>query len=680
MDALKDKSYEAAVFCFSAVSSWSSCRRILTPIQAVHQGYEHPCHIVQASRPAFTSIILQRRAYALYKAKQLEDALSDISIAIRAIARIKEPFMHYLAADIHVAMGSYDKALKSYKDGVDLAVKARTPAHRRQTPEEQANYAALKQLATKKTVDPGPLSDPFEHLPMDMIELVIKHGLCDDQYFALKCSWVSQGWRATINGMPSLWRTYIYNPGAKATSKAKIQAWAEHAGNRFNEIQLVDVDSKTAMKQINTTWKPFLENLDTLTLRGTTTRKRSAVDALAELSGKYQIRTLDVRGLGFQGDCYESLGLGLLSANNQETIETIRIAGIDLRSIKFEKVAFVERSEDDLAYGALRNLTVSGCALLNGGNPTQEIEKARRQPQMDPLHQVLRQAVNLEHLDFSCAIEDSDTFYAYDRPLIDLDQLQSLRIPPPVVWTIDIKTPEVRHLAFDLRQSVDRAKHVTSRAGTLERGLIPDLASFAVTGIDLGKLVTVELVINGSDTKERLGEWLRGMKNVEKLVVRSPKLSSGTVSQLSPWYSDAESKLEEIEVGLDASNTANRTLIAMFQEDVELCPKLKELHLTNMHVPETLLLALLHDRRHSKIASEITTLSLVHCTYLSTSANHQLDREIPSYSNIEHGGISRLNWKQLCDRWEVDVHASAKGGMELSKDRDSVHMEDVKPT
>lgn len=586
--------------------------------------------------------------------------------------------MHYLAADIHVAMRSFDKALKSYKDGVDLAVKARKASQRRQTTEEQANLATLKSLATKKPVG-GDLVDPLDRLPSDIIELVIKHGLPGDQYFALRCSWVSQAWRVTIQGMPSLWRSYTYNPGAK-TSKEKRQAWAGHAGNRFNEIQLVDVDSKTAMKQINTTWKPFLGTMQTLTLRGTTTRKNSAIEALAVHSGTYSIRTLDVQGLGLRGDSYNDLDLGLLSTSNKETIEDIRVAAVDFRGSK--SASLIERSKEDLAYGALRSLTITGCGISNGGDPIKELDTARRQQQIDPLHRLLHQAVNLQRLEFSCAVEDSDTYNAYERPLIPLEQLRELRIPPPAVWTIDVKAPQVQHFAFDLRHTVDRARHVINKDGT-SRGLIPDLAAFAVTEIDLGKLVTVELVINGCDTKEQLEEWLRGMRNVEKLAIRSPKLSSGTLSQLSPFYSASESKLEEVEVGSNPENTANRTLIAMLQEDVGLCPRLKELHLTNIYTPEAPLLALIHDRRNSKIASEISTLSLVHCTHLSASANRRLDREVASYLNVENAGISRLNWKQVCDLWEVDVQASVKGGAATVFDAPMKElkpkMEDLKP-
>ena len=656
---ISERKYEAAVYCFSEVSfQLFPTRHLLILFQAATEGYENPCQIVQASRTEFTSMILHRRAYALYKSGQLEDALSDISVAMRAIARSKDPAIHYLATDIYLKMGSYAKALKMYKDGLEIELKGRQPSERRYTAEERDRLALLQQITTKPTIS-GTLADPFAHFPTDIIEQVMKQGLREDPYFALRCSWVSQAWRTTIHDMPSLWRTYTYNPAAK-TSKEKRQAWARYADNRFNEIQLVDVDSKTAMKQINATWKPFLKSVQMLTLRGTTTRKTSAIKQLAVHSGTYSIRTLDVHGLGLRGDTYESLDLGLLSESNKATIEDIWIEAIDLRGSKIDPV------EDELAYGALLRLTVMGCGISNGGDPTQEINTARQKPQTDPLHRLLRQAVNLEQLHFSCLVEDSEIFNAYDRPLILLDHLRNLRMPPPAVWTIDIKTPHVQHLAFDLRQSVDRGKHVIRGSG----GLIPDLGSFSATGIDFGKLLSLELMLNGGDTKERLEAWLRGATNLAKLVIRSPKLSNGTLSQLSPFYSPSESKLEEVEV-IDPANTANRTLISMLQ-DVGLCPRLQELHLTNVYVPEDLLLALVEDRRNSKIASEIRTLSLVRCTYLSSSANRQLARDVACYSNVEHRGISRLNWKQVCDRWEVKVQID-KGemGCEL--------VEDVKP-
>jgi hypothetical protein len=624
--------------------------------------------IVQASRPVFTTMIHHRRAFALFKLASLEDALSDVNLAIRATARIKAPDMHYLKTDIQLGMGDYAGAMKAYQEGLAVVVKGRTANKRRMTKCEEEMVERLTVLVPKRLVGQGTLIDPIV-LPMDVVELIMQHGITNDEYFALKASWVSQTWRTAIHDMPSLWRTYTYNPAAKQTSADKRKAWAAHAGNRFHEVRLVDVDSVTAMKKVNASWKPVLKDLQTLTLRGTTTRKEEVVEQLGKAhKGTYMLKRLNVEPFLQSSVTCNELDLGLLSDDNRAVVDAISIQGISFQDGGAEETAKGDMVEAE--YAALRELHITKCYFnqVHEGNwaPTPV-----GQPQTDPLHQVLRTALNLEVLQFSSSYLLFGRFTTYDRPLTDLEHLHTLRIPPPSLWTIDIKTPQVRHLAFDLMQSVDRSRHVVAdQAATTNRGLIPELGSFAATGIDVSRLVTVELVINGSDTKERIHAWLGRMENVEKLVIRSPKLSGGTMSQLSPYYSPTESRLEEVSVGSDQVTTANRSFVTLLQEDTRLCPKLKELHLTNIYSPEAPLLKWIQDRKRYEDVADIQTLSLVHCTFITSIANRQLHQEIPQYSNVEYAGISRLGWKELCENWDEDVKSYIK--VDLAKGYDAV--------
>lgn len=624
--------------------------------------------IVQASRPVFTTMIHHRRAYALFKLGSLEDALSDVNLAIRATSRIKEPGMHYLKTDIQLAMGDYAGAMKAYQEGLAVVVKGRTANKRRMTKCEGEMVERLTVLVPKRLVAEGKLIDPIV-LPMDVVELIMQHGITNDEYFALKASWVSQTWRTAIHDMPSLWRTYTYNPAAKQTSTDKRKAWTTHAGNRFHEVRLVDVDSVTAMKKVNASWKPVLKDLQTLTLRGTTTRKEEVVEQLGKAhKGTYMLKRLNVEPFLQSNATCNELDLGLLSGDNRAVVDAISIQGISFQDGGAEETAKGDMVEAE--YAALRELHITKCYFnqVHEGNwaPTPV-----GQPQTDPLHQVLRTALNLEVLQFSSSYLLFGRFTTYDRPLTDLEHLHTLRIPPPSLWTIDIKTPQVRHLAIDLMQSVDRSRHVVAdQATTTNRGLIPELGSFAATVIDVSRLITVELVINGSDTEERIHAWLDRMKNVEKLVIRSPKLSGGTMSQLSPYYSPTESRLEEVSVGSDQVTTANRSFVTLLQEDTRLCPKLKELHLTNIYSPEAPLLKWIQDRKRYEDVADIQTLSLVHCTFITSIANRQLHQEIPQYSNVEYAGISRLGWKELCENWDEDVKSYIK--VDVAKGYDAV--------
>jgi hypothetical protein len=613
--------------------------------------------IVQASRPVFTAMIHHRRAYALFKHGSLDDALSDVNLAIRATARIKEPDMHYLKTDIQLAMGDYAGAVKTYEEAVAIAVKARPLNKRWSTKLEEEMIRVLQSLVPKASIFQGKAMDPVD-LPNEIFELVLQHGLATDEYFALRASWVSRTWRTTIHSTSSLWRTYTYNPGAKQTTTDKRKAWTSYAGNRFNEIRLVDVDSVTAMKKINNAWKPVLKDLKTLTLRGTTMRRDDAVKQLGRAHAEtYTLKRLNVEPFSQSDYTSNELDLGLLSKDNRASIESISVRGITFSPVLSENGS-VETL--DAEYTSLRELSLGKCYFAQVHSYNWDPTPAGK-PQTDPLHQVLRTAVNLEILDFSSPYLLFGHYTTLDRPLVELEHLHTLRIPPPSLWTIDIKTPRLRHLAFDLMQSVDRSRHmVAEKAATYDRGLVPSLETIAAMEIDVAKLVTVELVINGSDSQERIHSWLRAMSDVENLIIRSPRLSSGTISQLSPYYSPTESKLEEVSAGLDPATTANRSVIMLLQQDAGLCPKLKELRLVNIYTPETTLLDWIQDRKRRQDVAEIQMLSLAHCTYISSTANRQLGREVPEYSNVEHGGISRLGWKELCENWDEDVKNPGK--------------------
>lgn len=586
-------------------------------------------------------------------------------MVIRLVARIKEPDVYLLATDIQLALKEYDGAQKSCEEAFKISLKTRTASKKILTDVELKITRVMDQLTSREEEYKGIRLDPIQHLSMDIVELVMQHGLSGDDYFALKCTWVSQSWRQTLQNMPSLWHVYTYNAGATRTAQPKRQAWAQHADNHFREIRLLHADTKTAMNKINNTWKPYLKSMDTLKLEGTTMNNPDVVQHFAQLHSKsYNVTSLYLHSFNRQKFRKAELDLGLLTSENRATIRELHLSGVSFNS--YEPPT---EEADASEWTALRHLSLTQCLIIPSrkkvatGN-SHEIEHVAQQ---DQLHSVLRRALNLENLVvavnvlmISSAVSHPTT---YSQSMTVLGHLHTLRIPPPCFWSIDIITPNVRHLAFTFGHNPIRTRF-SQQDRSLQSGLVPLLTSFAPTGIDVGKLVSVEFMINGGDTKDTLLDWLQGMKNVQKLTVVSVKLSSGTASQLSPHFSLEESKLEELNVGSDQANTANRHLISLLSEDPSLCPKLQELHLADMYTPEEPLLAWIQARKSGgNPVSAITTLSLKHCTYISSFGNQRLRVYVPSYENVELGGISRLDWKGLCDNWNMAVANSAIEGL-----------------
>ncbi|KAJ9094656.1 hypothetical protein QFC19_007869, partial [Naganishia cerealis] len=266
--------------------------------QAVSKAYRMPS-IDNHRRSLLIAGIIQRRGFALYKLHRFEDALSDIVIAIRMIVRITEPDLYLLAADIQLAMGNQTGALKSCEEALQFSLKARPPSKRKVLIEaEEQIMGIIEQLKPREKKYEGARLDPVAHLPLDIIELVMQHGLSSDQYFALKCTWVSRSWKQTLESVSSIWKTYTYNAGAARTAIQKRKAWAQNAGHRFNEIRLLHVDTKTAVKSINSTWKSYFRGLQTLKLEGTTMNNLDVIRQFGQShSASYDIKTLHLHSL-----------------------------------------------------------------------------------------------------------------------------------------------------------------------------------------------------------------------------------------------------------------------------------------------------------------------------------------------------------------------------------------------
>ncbi|KAJ9106425.1 hypothetical protein QFC21_001571 [Naganishia friedmannii] len=445
--------------------------------------------------------------------------------------------------------------------------------------------------------------------------------------------------------MPSVWHVYTYNAGATRTALPKRQAWAQNADNHFREIRLLHVDTKTAINKINKSWKPYLKSMDTLRLEGTTMNNPHVVQHFAKAHSKsYNVKSLHLHSFSHQRFSNAELDLGLLTPDNRATVRELHLAGIYLDP--YEPLA---DEADASGWTALRQLSLTQCLILPSKQKIAkgDLEDIEQLVQQDHLHSVLRRALNLEKLVVALnvlMISSTCSYPAtYSRDMTVLEHVHTLRIPPPCFWSLHIATPNVRHLAFTFGHNPIRTRS-SAQDHSQQSGLVPSLSSFTPTGIDVGKLVSVEFMINGGDTKDNLLNWLKGMKNVERMTVVSVKLSN------------EESRLEEMNVGSDPANTANRYLVALLRDNPLLCLKLQELHLADMYTPEEPLLAWVLARKsgHHPV-SAVTTLALKHCTYISSSGNQHLRKHLPSYDNVELGGISRIDWKGLCDEWDKSV-------------------------
>ncbi|KAJ9124391.1 hypothetical protein QFC22_001191 [Naganishia vaughanmartiniae] len=612
--------------------------------------------------------MLKRRSFALYKLGRYEDALSDIDIAIRILLPgRKDAQMHLLVTDIKLATGDYTGALESCQQGLRIALKKRKAAKRHPTETEREVLRIFEQLIVQVTESDESRHDPFESLPADVIEIVMQHGLDHDEHFALGCTWLSSLWRQTLESMPSIWRAYTYDSAAIDTLDEKREAWARNGKNRFNEITLRNVDTYSALMDIDATCVPHFPNMHTLKLAGTTLSDLNVVRYIGEsLSSSYNVKALHLQSFHSHRIRGHELDLGLITSENRATLQELHLSGIHFYAYHAPKDESMQS-----ACAALRILSLHNCRITPDytAGTNERTRNVEHRAQQDHVHHTLRRARNLETL--AIALNPSllgSSLYRYSatfsREMKLLPHLHTLRIPPPCVWSIDISTPRVRHLAFTfegdpIRTSRDEPgrDNGQDRYDLMRNGLVPSLDSFAPTGIDVGRLVTVELMINGGDTEDILLEWLRKMESVERLSVVSAKLLSGTASQLSLKFAPKMSRLRECQVGPNPAKTANRSLIKLLNDNPLMCPKLRELSLSDVRTPEAPLLAWIRARKEGDIAvSPISTLSLTHCTFISSASKQLLQQEVVAVHIVEPKDITRLNWQELCENWDKSLY------------------------
>ncbi|KAJ9106416.1 hypothetical protein QFC21_001562 [Naganishia friedmannii] len=666
LEALRDSSYADAVESFS--KALSEAYGASSFLDSVIRYFDW--------REIFAGI-LNRRAYALYKLDRFEDALSDINMTCESEVHIKRPETHLLTADIMLELQRYESALDSLGKAFQILLERRPALKRWLTDAEKQIVQVLENLAGEDDEYVGQRLDPMERLPEDIIELIMKHGLDSDEYFALRCTWVSSTWRQTLEALASIWRVYTYNTEAFRTGAEKRKAWARNAGNRFNEIRLVNVNILAALKCINNTWKPLLQNMQILKLQGSTMNNIRVIQRFAQLSSaSYNVKALHLESK-HDGQLATELDSGLLTPDNRTTIEEIHLLNLDLVTDEASAA-----NDGAGAYTTLRSLSLIQCRIIPRRSSVDVVSTnvIERSTQQDILHVAMRQASQLETLRVTTSSPEGEVLERFKvwphprtfaREMMLLSQLRILRIPPPSFWAFDIITPLVRHLAFVL-SGIGYLGLEMTQGDWARNGTIPDLTSFAITGIKVDKLVSLELMLNGGDTGESLLEWLKVMECVEKLTIVSVQLWKSSPFEMSPGYSATKSKLGESYLGPDPDNTANRNLIKLLHKDPLLCPRLRNLHLSNMHTPEAPLLAWIIARKAGDMAvSPIDTLELKQCTFISESSNQLLRQELPTFEIVNPRHITRLGWKELCDNWDKSVNMDHFGEWYASSSPDS---------
>lgn len=329
----------------------------------------------------------------------------------------------------------------------------------------------------------------------------------------------------------------------------------------------------------------------------------------------------------------ERLTCGFVGSAAGETLESLKIS-----SVKYQRVRYPYQARTYIdRFPALKVLDFENCYMDYSYTPRQ-LSGAEMDYQRDPLHDLLRGANQLKSLKISLSTgRPTDTPDPVPRPRlfkkVEMPHLVSAELPPPAVWSIDIRAPVLDTLIFKKDSYGHREHHETP--------WIPELQDAPVPFESLARLQAVQLACTHHDDISRLKAWLSQLDGVTSLTLRN--------SVYDRWYPESE-PLDVNDVA-DGEREGGATepgdvrasirLSQLLADSPELCPSMTELTLESCFTNGKSLVDFVRKRKILKDCAEIQRLNMIYCTHLSQKASNALKTEVP---------IVRLsNGRSKCD-------------------------------
>lgn len=343
----------------------------------------------------------------------------------------------------------------------------------------------------------------------------------------------------------------------------KRETWMQRSGNRVTGLNIREL-SLTGVSQLPKWYTASLESVKTfnLTLKGP--------DVMVRLKKTHGWRFDSLEQLTIHGG-YVSSGRNTGLHQLPDELHCGVAGSTNLKSLKVSHMAFSgpkyetpHRLSDPAfgnyvtAYPNLQRLVIDYCPIPNTYNRAfcSESENGTKY-RVDPLHKMLRGAGNLEYLDAMPYTETLDD----RRPTpgmgkrVTVSKLKYARIPPPMLWCIDISAPSLETLVF--------AIPIGPAFETAEVELLPRLIHAPVPDDAFSSLTFVELVLGELDTVSRLDELAFPVDNVTTLVLRNTAPYPG--------------RMPVSEMQSTPSSKAYMAVTQLLADRPHLCPQLKDL-------------------------------------------------------------------------------------------------------
>lgn len=480
---------------------------------------------------------------------------------------------------------------------------------------ERASYVAKLERLREQASDVKNnvyKEDPLDKLPPEIVINIIQLGLEEDPLFALKCSWVNQRWRNTINhNCPELWRKWTLSDEELGSPhmEARRRHWLIHAGGEFDVVSLQALSSLSINRlptdiafEADKRLEVKVQNMDLL---DSFVRKNQGDAGFSICIESLRLDVGRVRQVDGGSRYRERQSPSdVLTCNlpvYRGTLRSLELLNIGFSSYYLNTYSPVEIQQPDiLSYPALKHLYLENCLLPDVFAET-GVDSGTGpglQYQADALHNTLRGARLLENLEVVVSWYNRRAPDSGLNVVILLEELHTAILPPTSVWSIDIVGRNLKSLAFRLLKTngkyspaaIDQDDHTE---------LIPDPDDTVITVSSMALLETVELLSSPADDISKLRAWICRLPNVSKLVIRDIEQFPYPEPYGKAWY--------------PANRVSNRAL-QLLSDNPDWCPALTTLHFESCFTPGRSLVEWIRQRKQSTTCTTIKKLILEGCT------------------------------------------------------------------
>lgn len=525
--------------------------------------------------------------------------MKDCKDCIVLDAKSNKPYLR--ASRICETRQQLEKAVKFLEHAIEV-----TPAS--QVDPLRKRLSALQQLV--ESLQPQIVRvDPITVLPEELLAAVMEIAIDQDPKMAARSSWVSRTWRDMTINCPFLWRQVRLDGSRHNQVLKRLHIHGQRGHGKLDRIRVERIPAK--FEPLVDVVRPFLRRVKSLSIHCDSERSLNGfIGALQHTCHHLEELVVMLSQDSPGGPQLPSqIHLGLVSPGTTSALRSVKIyghcfSGSNLESLPAE------------TFDRLESIILDHCVILADKIPRPEGEVID-----DIVHRTLRSAKRVKRLELRMNRIQSGLGTAYSDSPLQMDTMETMVIPSPFQFTVDIATPNVKRLSLARGIASGPSPEEALMRPPVQRGLLPPLKQLAPSQIPVSQLETLEIAVNDNDKSASLKSWLMRLQNVVDLAVIS---QTDCREDGANWGTD----VHLVQPMLEA---ANNKIVSVLHGRPEWCPQMQSLRLERCLVPPREMMEYVKARKTSPTLATIRDLTFENCSILPPEAELWLQRNVENF-------------------------------------------------